>query len=90
MVVERYIAEVLNGHDLDALEELVADETLKQRARLFLEAFPDLKVMTNLLVAHGDLVAVNLTGHATPGHIPGRPAHRTAVGGDIQRLPPRR
>jgi predicted ester cyclase len=65
MVVERYVEEVLNRHDLDALEELVADETLKQRVRLFLEAFPDLEVTTNLVVADGELVAVNLIGRGT-------------------------
>lgn len=58
MVVERYLEEVLNGHDLAALEELVADETLKQRVQLFLEAFPDLEVTTNLVVAGAELVAV--------------------------------
>lgn len=65
MVVERYVEEVLNGHDLVALEELVADETLKQRVRLFLAAFPDLEVTTNLVVADGGLVAVNLIGRGT-------------------------
>jgi predicted ester cyclase len=65
VVVERYVAEVLNGHDLAALGELVADETLKQRVRLFLDAFPDLEVETNLAAREGDLVAVNLTGRAT-------------------------
>jgi predicted ester cyclase len=65
MVVERYVKEVLNRHDLGALDELVADETLKQRVRLFLEAFPDLAVEPNLVVADGELVAVNLIGHGT-------------------------
>jgi predicted ester cyclase len=65
MVVERYVEEVLNRHDLGALDELVADETLKQRVRLFLEAFPDLAVTTNLVVAEGELVAVNLVGRGT-------------------------
>ena len=65
MVVERYVEEVLNRHDLDALHELVADETLRQRVRLFLEAFPDLEVTTNLIAADGELVAVNLIGHGT-------------------------
>jgi predicted ester cyclase len=32
---------------------------------LFLEAFPDLEVTTNLIVAEGDLVAVNLVGRGT-------------------------
>jgi predicted ester cyclase len=65
MVVERYLEEVLNGHDLAALDELVADETLKQRIQLFLEAFPDLEVTTNLVVADAELVAVNLTARGT-------------------------
>lgn len=65
MVVERYVEEVLNRHELGALDELVADETVKQRARLFLEAFPDLQVTANLFLADGDLVAVNLLGHGT-------------------------
>jgi predicted ester cyclase len=65
MVVERFLGEVMNGHDLAALEELVADDTLKQRVRLFLAAFPDLEVETKLIVSDGDLVAVNLTGRGT-------------------------
>jgi predicted ester cyclase len=63
--VERFVDEVLNRHDLAALDELVADGTLKQRVRLFLEAFPDLEVATNLLVTDDDLVAVNLIGRGT-------------------------
>jgi steroid delta-isomerase-like uncharacterized protein len=63
--VERLIDEVLNGHDLASLDELVADETLKQRLRLFLEAFPDLRVDANLVVADGELVAVNLIARGT-------------------------
>jgi predicted ester cyclase len=75
MVVERYVEEVLNRHDLGALDELVADETLKQRVRLFLEAFPDLEVTTNLVVANGELVAVNLIGRGThEGTFQGVPA----------------
>src|SRR5215207_5360117 len=65
MVVERYVEEVLNGHDLGALDELVADETLRQRVRLFLQAFPDLEVEPKLVVSEGNLVAVNLIGRGT-------------------------
>lgn len=63
--MERYLEEVPNGHDLAALDELVAEETLMQRMRLLLEAFPDLEVEPNLIVADGDLVAVNLVAHGT-------------------------
>jgi|SRR5215207_2409275 len=65
MVVERFVEEVLNRHDLVALDELVADETLKQRVRMFLGAFPDLEVTPNLVVADDELVAVHLVGHGT-------------------------
>jgi predicted ester cyclase len=65
MVVERFLEEVLNGHDLAALDTLVADETLKQRVRLLLEAFPDLEVISKLVLSNGDLVAVNLVGRGT-------------------------
>ncbi len=65
MVVERYLDEVLKRHELDALERLVSDPTLKQRARLFLAAFPDLAVQPTILLAEGDLVAVHLSGRGT-------------------------
>jgi predicted ester cyclase len=65
MVVERFLEKVLDGHDLAALDELVADEPLKRRVRLFLEAFPDLAVESNHVLADGELIAVNLTGHET-------------------------
>jgi steroid delta-isomerase-like uncharacterized protein len=75
MVVERFVEEVLNRHDLVALDELVADETLKQRVRLFLEAFPDLEVTPNLVVGDGELVAVNLVARGThEGTFQGVPA----------------
>jgi predicted ester cyclase len=65
MVIERYLEEVLNGHDLGALDRLVADETLKQRVRLFLQAFPDLEVEPKLVVSQGELIGVNLVGRGT-------------------------
>lgn len=38
---------------------------VEQRVQLFLEAFPDLEVTTNLVVADAELVAVNLTARGT-------------------------
>ena len=73
--MKRFVDEVLNGHDLASLDELVADVTLKQRVRLFLGAFPDLAVATNVVVTEGNLVGVNLTGRATQkGTFQGVPA----------------
>lgn len=75
MVVERYVEEVLNGHDLGALDELVADGTLNLRTRRFLEAFPDLHVVPKLVVSDGELVAVSLVARGThDGTFEGVPA----------------
>jgi predicted ester cyclase len=64
-IVEAYIAEVLNRGDMDAVELLIADETLRQRVAAFRAAFPDLRVTTNELLAEGDLVACHFTGGGT-------------------------
>jgi steroid delta-isomerase-like uncharacterized protein len=75
MVVERYLEEVLNRHDLDALDKLVADETLRLRTRRFLEAFPDLHVVPKLVVSDGEIVAVSLVARGThDGTFEGVPA----------------
>jgi steroid delta-isomerase-like uncharacterized protein len=75
MVVERYLEEVLNRHDLDALDKLVADETLRLRTRRFLEAFPDLHVVPKLMVSDGEIVAVSLVARGThDGTFEGVPA----------------
>jgi predicted ester cyclase len=64
-IVEAYIAEVLNRGDMDAVELLIADETLRQRVAAFRAAFPDLRVTTNELLAEGDPVAFHFTGGGT-------------------------
>lgn len=64
-VVERYLEEVLNGHQLGALDELVSSEALQQRVTAFLTAFPDLRVSPDRIVAEGDVAAVHLSGEAT-------------------------
>jgi steroid delta-isomerase-like uncharacterized protein len=68
----RIMNEVLNGHDLDVLPELVAEdfveqnpppgqgpgrEGLRQFLARFLEAFPDLRWRLEEMVAEGDRVA---------------------------------
>jgi predicted ester cyclase len=64
-VVERYLAEVLNGAGPARPEELIPSQNLQQRVVGFRRAFPDLQVTTNTLVVEGDLVAAHLTGRGT-------------------------
>ncbi len=64
-VVERYLAEVLNGASPASAAEVIADETVRQRVASFRAAFPDLRVTTHHLLAEGELVAVHLTGSGT-------------------------
>lgn len=61
-VVERYVAEVLNGADPPSAAELIANETLGQRVAGFRVAFPDVQVKTETMLAEGELVAVHMTG----------------------------
>jgi predicted ester cyclase len=55
-IVQRYLA---------GDEELLADETLRQRAEAFRSAFPDAQSSAQQVIAEGDLVAVHLTGRGT-------------------------
>jgi predicted ester cyclase len=64
-VVERYLAEVLNGARPEAAGELISDESLTQRVARFRKAFPDVAVTTDLLLAEGDLVAGHFRGRGT-------------------------
>lgn len=64
-VVERYLDEVLNRKNPKAADELIWNETLKQRVSAFLSAFPDLEVTTQHLLAEGDTVAAHLSSQAT-------------------------
>ena len=64
-VVERYLYEVLNGHGPASSQELISNETFRQRVDTFRRSFPDLAVTPHVMVANGDYVAVHLTGRAT-------------------------
>jgi SnoaL-like polyketide cyclase len=64
-VVERYLAEVLNGEGQARPEDLISGQTLRQRTTGFRRAFPDLKVTTHTLLVDGDLVAAHFTGRGT-------------------------
>jgi len=74
-VVRRYLAEVLNRGDREALDELVANGPFRERVLAFLGAFPDLTVELEHLLAEGDMVALRATGRAThQGAFQGVPA----------------
>ena len=64
-VVERYLAEVLNGEVQARPEELISSQTLRQRTIGFRRAFPDLQVTTHTLLVDGDLVAAHFSGRGT-------------------------
>ena len=65
VVVERYLAEVLNGARPEAAGELISDESLRQRVAGFRKAFPDVAVTTDVLFTEGDLVAGHFRGRGT-------------------------
>jgi steroid delta-isomerase-like uncharacterized protein len=91
----RFVEEVLNGHDLDVLPDLVAEDFLEQNPppgqgpgreglRLFLaqmfEAFPDLRWRVEEMVAEGDRVAAWSTWSGTHrGAFAGVPATGRSV-----------
>ncbi len=75
-LVRRYIGQVLNGHRLEMLDQLVSPnykrylspvaaplnpEGQKQRLAGFFAAFPDLRCTIDDLIAEGDRVAYRLT-----------------------------
>jgi steroid delta-isomerase-like uncharacterized protein len=74
-VVERYLAEVLNGGSPGSADELIANNGFRERLSRLRIAFPDLEVDTLVLLAEDDLVA---------GHFVGRGTHR----GLFQGVPP--
>jgi steroid delta-isomerase-like uncharacterized protein len=78
-LVEKYFAEVLNGRDLDAVERFFADERMVEGVRKgcfsYFEAFPDLHVSLDELLAEGDRVFARSTMTGThDGEYKGIPA----------------
>jgi predicted ester cyclase len=65
VLVERYLAEVLNGAEPASAAELIASERLLQSTTTFRAAFPDAGVTTQLMLERDGLVAVQLSGHGT-------------------------
>jgi len=79
-IVKRYVEEEAKGNLLNIIDEIVAPdvvfhypnnnnvsglETIKQAAPNFKKAFPDLKVIIELQIAKGDLVATRYRFNAT-------------------------
>ena len=79
-LIRRYFEEIWNKHNLDAIEDFYAPEYvnhdappgvpgdiegLKALIGAYLNAFPDIKVTTNLLLADGDKVVVRNTATGT-------------------------
>jgi steroid delta-isomerase-like uncharacterized protein len=64
-IVERYLREILNGERPTTSDELISNETFRQRVEAFRRSFPDLVVTPQVVVASGDYVAVHLSGRAT-------------------------
>ncbi|HXG77570.1 MAG TPA: ester cyclase [Gaiellaceae bacterium] len=64
-LVRRYYEQVINGRDLDAVEVFFADahvvEGVRRGCFAYFEAFPDLHVSLDELVAEGDRVFVRST-----------------------------
>jgi predicted ester cyclase len=64
-VVREYYARVINGRDLDAVSEFFADERMVEGVRggcfRYFEAFPDMHVALEDLIAEGDRVFLRST-----------------------------
>jgi predicted ester cyclase len=78
-LVQEYYERVLNGRDLDAVGEFFADDRVVEGVRrgcfAYFEAFPDLHVSLDQLLAEGDSVFVRSTMTGThDGEYKGIPA----------------
>jgi predicted ester cyclase len=78
-VVREYYARVINGRDLDAVDQFFVDERMVEGVRSgcfrYFEAFPDLHVALEDLIAEGDRVFLRSTLTGThDGEYKGIPA----------------
>jgi steroid delta-isomerase-like uncharacterized protein len=93
-LVARYYAEVLNGRNLDAVVDYFADERMVEAVRggcfRYFEAFPDLHVNVEELIAEGDKVFCRSTMTGThDGEYKGIPAtgrHISAESAEVFRV----
>jgi predicted ester cyclase len=93
-VVRDYYARVINGRDLDAVGEYFADERMVEGVKAgcfrYFEAFPDMHVALDELIAEGDRVFVRSTLTGThDGEYKGIPAtgrHVAAESAEVFRI----
>jgi steroid delta-isomerase-like uncharacterized protein len=93
-LVRRYYAEVLNGRNLDAVGDYFADERMVEGVRRgcfsYFEAFPDLHVSVDELIAEGDRVFCRSTLTGThDGEYKGIPAtgrHASSESAEVFRI----
>lgn len=93
-IVERYYAEVINGRDLDAVGDFFADDRMVEGVRkgcfAYFQAFPDLHVSLDELIAEGDRVFVRSTMTGThDGEYKGIPPtgrHISAESAEVYRV----
>lgn len=64
-VVERFVAEVMNGGRPESASVLVASDPLRHRVQALRSSFADLRVEIVRIVVDDRLVAVHLTGTGT-------------------------
>jgi steroid delta-isomerase-like uncharacterized protein len=92
--IEQYYAEVLNGRNLDAVNDFFADERIAEGVRRgcfsYFKAFPDLHIALDEFIAEGDRVFVRSTMTGThDGQYRGIPAsgrHVAAESAEVFRL----
>ena len=93
-VVRKYYAEVLNGGNLDAVDDYFADERMVEGIRRgcfsYFTAFPDLHISLDELIAENDSVFVRSTMTGThDGEYKGIPAtgrHVAAESAEVFRI----
>lgn len=64
-VVERYLHDVLAGAGPASPEDLISNETLRQKVRAFRRSFGDVEITPNVIVAAGDYAAVHFSARGT-------------------------
>ena len=92
--VEQYYDEVMNGRNLDAVTDFFASERIAEAVRRgcfsYFEAFPDLHIALDELIAEGDRVFVRSTMTGThDGEYKGIPAtgrHVSAESAEVFRI----
>lgn len=93
-LVRDYYARVLNGRELDAVDEYFAEERIVEGVKAgcfrYLEAFPDLHVSLDELISEGDRVFLRSTMTGThDGEYKGIPAtgrHVAAEAAEVFRI----